>query len=241
MGKSFSVLVTLVGGIAVLVGGVLWWIGPNLASLAFYDSNRGQPYLVAEFVSGAADQLQPRYLQPLRQLVLSEGGVPRPALQLRHVANGRSADEWQHVLFYRIPQAQDVAQVMTSSPYGLLQDLTEGLRGMRLGSYTLSEIDTWQPALVICLVVDRENTQVDPLAPLLAGVAVHGGRILLNAELDVLNSAARWQRMVLIDFAGVDEALAWLGQPQVVTERDVVNSAAREFSLLLYEQPATGG
>ncbi len=240
MAKSFSVVITLSLGIALIVGGVLWWIGPNLASLAFVDSRRDEPFVVAEFVRGAApastEQMGPRYLQPLQQFVASEGGVAKPYYRLQHLANGRSADEWSHALFYQVPEAQRVAQLMTSSPYALMRESVDELRQISLGTYSQSEYANWRPSILICLVVGRESVHIDPLDALLADVATSGGRVVLNAQVDVLNSQAQWERMVVVDFNSTKDAMSWLNRPDILTERDITNSANREFAILLYEQ-----
>lgn len=236
MAKGFSIFITLAIGIAVIVGGVLWWIGPSLANLAFFDSRRSEPYVVIEFLRAAHEPLQNRYVAPLQQLVNSEGGQAMASYQLQHVANGRSRDEWNRVVFYQIPQAQDVAQIMTSSPYSLMQDSISELRAIRLGTYASSSQAEWQDTLLVFLIVPRQTAQLDPMSSLLADATASAGRVVLDAQVNALDSEVAWQRMLVMDFASQRQALDWLNSPAMVTERDIVNSANREFAVLLLQR-----
>ncbi|MEM9623594.1 MAG: hypothetical protein AAF993_18255 [Pseudomonadota bacterium] len=236
VGKGFSILITLAVGIAALVGGVLWWIGPSLAHLAFVDDRRADPYLVAEFLRGPVEPLQTRYIAPLQQLVTSEGGQSLAAYQLQYVANGQTRDEWPRLVFYRIPHARDVAQIMTSSPYGLMQDSITGLQAMRLGSYANSAHDEWQNTLLIFLVIARESTQLDPLTGLLAAATGSGGRVVLDAQIDPLDAEPPWQRMLVMDFPSDKVALDWLNSTAIGIERDLTSSANRDFAVMLYKR-----
>ena len=229
----------------LFVGTLLWWLGPQMANLAFFDTQRDQPYIVFEFVSANdAQTVEPLYQAPLAELVRSESAMVWPHFEQVHVQTGSVADEWHGLSIYQLAQAQHVVQVMTSAPYRLIQDYIT--RNLRLGSHDLLGQSELKQTLVVMLAQKRTSMNLDPLAAISAllvqqqtGSYNSDGRIILNTQPDILSLPDRapgWDRLLVLDFASVDQALKWLRLPSVLTERELVNAKTQAFAIVVLQR-----
>ena len=226
--------------ICLLVGGATFWMGPRLAHLAFIDARRGEPFTVLDFVRVSPEQaLEARYQYPLAGLFASEGGRVLADYRQVHVVEGRRRDEWQRLNVLHMSRAQDLAQIMTSAPYRLLQRGADSVESMKLGSYDTASSD-WRPGLVLWAAEVDADTR-DPFTSLRARVVDGPGRVVWDTQTQPFEGQARWSRVLAVDFASVDEALAWLRVKTMETERAVVNAGVRDLSLSVYERVGAGG
>jgi hypothetical protein len=220
--------------VVVLVGLGVWWVGPNLVNLAVFDSSRDKPYVLVDFVrSQSEDVYQARYLQPLAGLLASEGGELLGAYRLAHLVEGSVEDEWAYLNRLQVPRAQDLAQVMTSSPYRLMRDDIPGLHSVQLGSYELP-VSNWRPALVVWLVERRTDSLIDPLTSITAALGSSDGRIVWDAPVSALADGMSWNRILVVDFAAQSSAFAWLRHIDMETSRALANARVKRLALAVY-------
>ena len=115
--KSFGIFIAVLCVTALIVGGAVLWVGPQLVGLAVFDDQRDQPYMILDFARGGSSEImRTRYEEPLTGLVASEGGVFAGRYTMSHLLEGTRADEWSRLNRFHMAQAQDIAKVMTSSP-----------------------------------------------------------------------------------------------------------------------------
>ncbi len=213
--------------------GIVWWVGPQLVWLTFFESRSDRPYALMQFSQGEAS-LTARFRDPFAGLVLSEGGETLAKFPTHHLMEGRRADEWDGLGVHKLPGGRALVQVLTSSPYRLMVDQQENMSLLQLGSAQLPLHEDIRPALVVWLVEARPSTTLDPLSGVLANVPGSGGRVVWDVAPDVVNSSIEWDRLLLIDFADVPTALSWLRSTDLRVERAVTRSRAHSMALGVY-------
>jgi hypothetical protein len=234
--RSLNILISglLLAGAVVLL--LVWWIGPGMVNLALFDAQRNQPYTHLEFARGVEDEVfRARYEVPLAGLVASEQGVLVDSFELVHLLHGRTEDEWQSLSRLHMNQAKDLVQVMTSSPYRLMQQVDADLEVRALGSFA-PPVDNWRPVLVVMLGQTPATALLDPLAPMTSLLALGSGRLAWDASLTAFHSDARWDRMVVLDFADTQQALAWLRHADVSTARALSNARCNNLTVAVYQR-----
>lgn len=241
MAKSFGIFAGLMVAVVVLVGLGVWWVGPNLVNLALFDAQRDEPYAIVDFVrSDSEDVYQARYVQPLAGLLASEGGELLGAYRLAHLLEGSVEDEWAFLNRLQVPQAQDLVQVMTSSPYRLMRDNIPELDSVQLGSYQIP-VPKWRQVLVIWLVERREDALVDPLTSITAELSVGDGRVVWEAPVSALTDSMTWNHILVVDFAAESEAFEWLRDMDMETARALANAQAKRLALAVYARELSAG
>ena len=240
VGRGIGLLLGMLLVVGLLIGGATYWMGPRLTHLAFVDSQRGEPFTVLDFVRVAPEQaLTARYQHPLAGLFASEGGRLLADYRQVHVVEGRRSDEWQRLNVLHMVRAQDLAQIMTSEPYRLIQRGADKVESMKLGSYDTADGD-WRSGLVVW-AIDAEDNAPDPFTGLREQIAESPGRLVWDTTTRPFEGDARWSRVLAVDFANVDAALAWLRTKAMETERALVNARVHNLSLAVYERAAAGG
>ena len=232
--KRFGIFIAVLCVTALIVGGAVLWVGPQLVGLAVFDDQRDQPYMILDFARGGSSEImRTRYEEPLTGLVASEGGVFAGRYTMSHLLEGTRADEWSRLNRFHMAQAQDIAKVMTSSPYRLLREQISGFEHMQIGDY----VDTpprWGTVLAVWLVENHEDTLEDPLAGISALLPLGSGRVVWDAAIDVLSQSDDWQRIFVVEFTDELQATKWLRHMDMVTARGIANAQARRMSLALY-------
>ena len=238
MNRSLIIFVGVMAAllVALLIG--IWWMGPKLTRLAFFDGKSDEPYVVVEFARVAKEdeeRYQSRYLGPMTDLVVSEAGVSEPLYTVTHVMEGRRADEWTHLRRLLFPAAADLVQVMTGAPFRLIKQSLAAESVMQLGSYSV-ESSRWRDVIVVWLIAGAQSS--DFMQPLLVAAAQGGGRVVWDAPVELFEPGQRqpWDRIVVVDFDATQQALAWLRAPQIETERAISVARTDELSLLVYER-----
>lgn len=236
--KNFVTLSAAAAGAIALILLALFWVGMPLVNLALFDERRDQPYLLLEFARGApAEVLQARYAAPLARLVASEGGVQIGRYRLSHLLDGTRDDEWPHFSQFHMARAQDVAQVVTSSPYRAFAAFTDGVTQVRIGGYA-EKPPNWRGAFAIWLVEDLQNSEQDPLDNMRKLVQAGKGQVVWDRSIEALSVSQAWQRMFVVAFENEKAANAWLSQSEVSTARKIARAQARRMSLALYIREA---
>ena len=232
-----SVMAALVGTAGVLLIAA-WWIGPQLVQIALFDDQRDQPYLLLDFARAAGspgdDYLPSHYQQPLTGLIASEGGVLVGAYSLVQLLEGTRADEWNRLNNFHLSRAQDIAQVMTSSPYRLITTNTS-VKSVSLGHFAADPV-RWRPGLVIWLVKTAATSNIDNLAPVLATLAGTRGQVVWDKVPHIYHREQDWDRLVVLDFPSAEEALSWIRQPEVATARVIAGAKARHSMVAVYSR-----
>ncbi|MCR9262001.1 MAG: DUF1330 domain-containing protein [Pseudomonadaceae bacterium] len=234
--KSLGLIfVALIGAAGVLsIAG--WWIGPQLVQIALLDERRDQPYLLLDFVKTSGEQdeayLLSHYQQPLTGLIASEGGVPVGAYTLVQLFEGTRADEWSHLNNFHLSRAQDLAQVMTSSPYRIIAG-NGRVENFTLGHFSAQAV-RWRAGLVIWLVRASEHVAVDNLAPVLATLEGTSGRLVWDKAAHIYHREQDWDRLVVLDFPSAEDALNWMRDPEVATARVIAGAKARRSMVAVY-------
>jgi hypothetical protein len=231
MNRGLAWFVGLMLALGVLLGVGIWWIGPTLTNLAFVDERRSQAYVVLDLARDAKDSYRARYSLPLAELVLSEAGEVRDQYQLDHMLTGRVADEWRFLRLLKFSAATDLVQVLTSTPYRVLEESVEQNDVLKLGSFTMP-VAGWRPVLVVWLVASERA--VDPLGALIASAQSEQGRLVWDAKVDAIESQPRWDRVVVVDFADTATAYAWLRSDATDTERTVSRTRVADLALIVY-------
>ena len=220
--------------VVTLVGTGLLWVGPQLINLAFFDAQRDQPYYLIDFVRGQPQEVYTaRYQQPLAGLLASESGELLAGYHLSHLVEGELADEWAYVNRLRMEHARDLVQVMTSSPYRLMREHTQGLENAQLGSYVEAQAQ-WRDVLVVWLVQSRAGAPEHPLASVQAELEQGNGRVVWDAPASALNGGMSWNHVFVVDFASAPQAFTWLRQIEVQTARALANARADRLALAVY-------
>ncbi len=232
MVRGLGVLTGMLLLVAVLVGGATMWMGPGLANIAFIDPNRESPYTLLDFVRlEPAAALDARYHQPLVGLLASEGARLTSRYRQIYLLEGRRADEWQELSLVHLPRAQDLAQIMTSGPYRLINRGTSDIATLKLGSYEPA-VDQWRRGLIVWRAVAAD----DPFVTLRERLAATQGRIVWDSRVEVFEGDSRWNRILIADFTDIKAALDWLRSREMETERAILNSNVEDLSLAVYEK-----
>ncbi len=229
--RGLGILTGMLVLVAVLVGGATLWMGPGLANLAFIDPNREASYTLVDFVRlEPAGALEARYHQPLAGLLASEGARLASRYRQLYLLEGRRADEWQQLSLVRLPRAQDLAQIMTSGPYRLINRSVTDIATLKLGSYEPAA-DQWRRGLVVW----RASSATDPFVMVRERLAATQGRIVWDSQVEVFEGDSRWNRVLIADFIDMQTALAWLRSREMETERAILNGNVADLSLAVYE------
>ncbi len=225
----------------VLIAGIAWWMGPNLLHLALLNAQRDEPFTVLSFARGPEPQVyNSRFRTPLAALVASEGGALVDDYRLRHQLTGERRHTWQFLTRLQMQQARDVVQVVTGSPYRLMQQQVPGLQQHLLGSFQPAAAN-WRRVVVIWLLGHSDSLTdgaEDPMTPIFEQLSAGSGRLVWDASLTAIAEDAPWQRVVVVDFAREIEALAWLRSMDVNTARAVTNARVRGLALGVFEREA---
>lgn len=235
--RGVGIILGLVLALMGLLVAVNYWVGPKLVDLAIFDPARDQPYLLLDFARGPdPDVYTARYQAPLSGLVASEGGVFLGGYQLSHLMTGRGEDVWPYLNHFHMARAQDVVQVMTASPFRLLQQHIPLVESTQLGGY-LDAPPRWGEAVVVWLV-ERHRQGGDPLQPIREVLALGPGTIAWDADIDNLSGAAGWQYLMVVEFASEQAAMSWLRHTEVATARSLVNGNSRQLAVAVYARRA---
>lgn len=218
------------------MGGAAWWIGPQVVHIALFDAQRSEPYLIMDFVRPAQDSaaavLESHYQQPLSGLIASEGGVMLGAYRLVQLLEGTRADEWSHLNNFHLSRAQDLAQIMTSSPYRMIT------RGDQVTSFTVGHYFAnpvrWRAGLVVWLVQASSEQDSDPLTPIIETLTPTQGRLVWDKTPHLYHQESAWDRLLVIDFPSAELALAWIRQADVATTRVIASAKARRSMVAVY-------
>lgn len=218
------------------MGTAAWWIGPQVVHIALFDTQRSEPYLIMDFAQPAQDNaaavLDSRYQQPLSGLIASEGGVKLGGYSLVQLLEGTRADEWSHLNNFHLSRAQDLAQIMTSSPYRLVTR-SDQIKSFTLGQYFAKPI-RWRAGLVVWLVQASSEQNADPLAPVIATLETAQGRLVWDKIPHIYHQDNHWDRLLVMDFPSAELALAWIRQPDVATARVIASAKARRSMVAVY-------
>ena len=236
--KSLGLIIVVLIGAAGVLSIAGWWIGPQLVNIALFDDQRDQPYLLLDFAktSGVQDEdyLLTHYQQPLTGLITSEGGVTVGSYTLVQLLEGTRADEWSHLNNFHLSRAQDIAQVMTSSPYRLIANSGQ-VDNVTLGHFSAQPV-RWRAGLVIWLVRNSENVAVDNLAPVLATLGGTHGQVVWDKAVHIYHREQDWDRLVVLDFPSAQDALSWMRDPEVATARVIAGAKTRRSMVAVYGQ-----
>ncbi len=247
MGNRLGLIVLAGVSVVVLLSALAWWVGPALINLAVLDDRRDLPYTHLDFVRiDNAEVYQARYRMPLAGLVASEEGVVAQDYQLVHLMYGKSRDAWSRFALVQMNQAKDWVQVVTAGPYRLmLEALNKGVAEdahqsrtvdtLHLGSFDVPN-RVWRESLVLFMLQASDETQTDPLAPMLNEISTGDGRLVWDTPVLVTGSGAEWQRVVVVDFANPDSALAWLRQPQMLTAHALSNARSTSLAIAVFQR-----
>ncbi|XOV82272.1 MAG: hypothetical protein ACFHXK_15590 [bacterium] len=215
-----------------------WWIGPQLVHIALLDDKRDQPYLLLDFSRTADvrgdDYLHSHYQAPLTGLITSEGGVAVGSYQLVQLFEGTRADEWNYLHNFHLSRAQDIAQVMTSSPYRLIAD-DASVQHLTLGHFA-AQPERWRAGLIIWLVRRTQHGPADSLSDVLARLEGTSGQVVWDRAAHSYQSAQAWDRLVVLDFPTAQAALTWMRDPEVATLRVIAGAKVRQSVVAVYNR-----
>ncbi len=239
--KSLGLMIAALIGAAAVLSIAAWWIGPQLVHIALLDDQRDQPYLLLDFAKTTDDRgddyLISHYQEPLTGLIASEGGVAVGSYTLVQLLEGTRADEWSHLNNFHLSRAQDIAQVMTSSPYRLIA--TNGsVSNVSLGHFSAQPV-RWRAGLIIWLVRSSDHVSVDNLAPVLATLAGTTGQVVWDKAAHIYHPEQDWDRLLVVDFPSAQDALAWMRDPEVSTARVIASAKARRSMVAVYGRADT--
>lgn len=239
--KSLGLMIVALIGAGTVLSIAAWWIGPQLVHIALLDDQRDQPYLLLDFAKTTDDRgddyLFSHYQEPLTGLIASEGGVAVGSYTLVQLLEGTRADEWTHLNNFHLSRAQDIAQVMTSSPYRLIA--TSGqVSSVSFGHFAAQPV-RWRAGLIIWLVRRSDNVATDNLAPVLATLAGTAGQVVWDKAVHIYHREQDWDRLVVLDFPSAQDALAWIRDPEVATARVIASAKARRSLVAVYGRADT--
>ena len=233
--SSFFIGALTVG--IVIVGGIAWWLGPNLLHLALLNTQREEPFTVLSLARGAEPQVySSRFRMPLAALVASEGGVLVDDYRLRHQFTGERRHTWDYFTRLQMQQARDIVQVATGSPYRLMQQQVPGLQQRLLGSFETAE-PNWRQVALIWFLRNFETATTgpdDPMAPVFEQLPSGSGRLVWDAPITAIDEDASWHRLVVVDFEREAEALAWVRSVDVAAARALTNARVRKLALGIF-------
>ena len=233
MSVSIRVLAIVVLLVAGTVGGVVWWMGPKLAHMAFLDAQRSEPFVfldLARFRDAGVHRA--RYDGPVQELFASEGGVAMAEYALVHLVQGRRSDEWESLTAWHMDRAQDLVQAMTSEPYRLALDSATS-HVLKIGSYEVPKED-WRPGIVVWLGASREGALGSPFVNVLERLEASNGRVVWEAAVDSVAQPAHWSDILVIDFEDDHRALGWLRSEEMAIVRDTTNAGLRDLAVAVY-------
>ncbi len=238
MSRAISGFIVFCLLLTAAVGALVWWVGPNLLSLAFDRQSARTPYFVV-FLRRSDPT---GYAQAFTRLYASGGLESEPAGKLYWHQNnlalisGKRADEWEYLDVVRFETGRDFVRLATSVEH---RDLA-GLLDDRVIFGTKTPPAVLQPRPLQLWLLAREP-QAGALEQWSAGPAEAGVRIVWDAPVTVLEGAAGthedWDRLLVLDIADSQAGLSWLGSPEAQTALSLLSSLTSAVNLWMLRPP----
>ncbi|MBT7333828.1 MAG: hypothetical protein HN856_05570 [Gammaproteobacteria bacterium] len=234
--KSYRGLLGILAAGIVFIALLIWWVGPAIVRLAIIDERRNLPFTQLSFARAEdLDVYRARFQKPLASLVASEQGVMLDSYHLVHVIDGEQADEWPILNRTDMLQATDLVNLVTGSPYRLMQRYVDGLELLQLGGFVVPA-SNWRKCIVVIISQSLTGTGPDSLLPVVSLIDPAQGQLVWDTPVIATQFNAGWDRVVVVDFAEVDVALNWLRSAQMVNARAISSSKSKRLATIVFKR-----
>ena len=226
MPRNLLIFVGALVLVALLCAGLVWWLGPGMVRLAFFDDQRDQPYVVFDLFS--SDELGD-YSEQLDASVVALGGEVSPRYRLSYLAEGSRTDERLALHVVQLAHATEAVQVFTSSQFRE-QAGRAAYAGTKFGSYEAWPLE-WPAVMVVWLAERAAGQELDPFRSLQAALVE---RPVYRSSIQMIEGEVDWRDVLVIAFddyvagngeQGAKEAgrLRLEGKDYIVQEGDVMH------------------
>jgi hypothetical protein len=214
--------------------GLVWYVGPTLAAIAFDGTRRDAPYFVlhvARDLSGTGVAETAQYQEHFHELAAFDGAkriwqAAGVRLHEARVRSGRRPGSPDLMEVFAFPKGSDVVQMMTTAEVRRL--LNGSLREtLLIGTRTPPHLIT-AGSSVIVLYQAVEDAKRPPFGEpgrsgWLAALEGHQGHVAWDAPIEWLRGRERWNRVMWLEFSDPRTAAGWLRDPATVTGRAIAS------------------
>ncbi len=222
--------------LAVAVAGVVWWMGPPLAQLAF-DGERGQRPFFTLFLQPGKDTAADFQGQFLQQLVPAQGTASLSWQASQPVVvSGSMADEWDAVLAINFATGRDFVRLVTSQDYRAIRGQMPGEGQLLVGTSDAPLKALAHPAALLLLVSSQDAAALETWLTTVGDV---GGELLWDAGAVVIEQtdqeAASWNRLLLVGSADKVALQTWAFSLDAQTASALLKAKSTRLNLWLVQ------
>lgn len=224
--------------LALLVA-VRWWMGPVMSELMFDDERRAAPLVALSFLTGPSDALDAvdGKAAALSNLMRTEGASLAWFGSTQLVMTGSVADEWQRVAAVRFDKGAGFVDVVTSGDYRDVLGAEPETRRLLLvaRSEPAAPLATDARVVLFLFAPGENKTPRTTISALVDKAVAHGGRLVWQTEVDVLQGDAEFGLMVAMQFdpeVGIEN---WLGDEHAALDRSLAQQSFHDIVVTVLE------
>ena len=223
--------------------GVVWYMGPALAGIVVDKDRRESPYYLLQLLPGAtasAGSPAPSYRSRFVTLAAADDADLIWQGGAVEVAEGSVLLDVTGVQLMQFSTGADVVQVLTSSAYRALEADFPDVAVRHLGTSLPPEPLAADAATVVVLYRADADDSTAPLGEpgdrgWLALLPRFRGLVLWDTPVATVRGSGDWNRVLLIQFADIATAEAWLNDPNTATERAIARKQVDEMVVLVVQ------
>ena len=232
--------------LAVVTGGVVWYVGPTLAGIVVDEAKREQPYYLLQLLPARAAEpgAAASYRSRFAELAAEDGGRVLWLGGKVEVMEGSVLLDVAGLQLVEFPTGADLVQMFTGGALRDLENDFSAARPRHLGTSIAPGELAPDAATVAVLYRAEANRDNPPLGKpgergWLALLPSYHGEVRWDAPVASIAGRSPWNRVLLVQFPDRGAAEGWLADPITATERAIAGKAVDEMVVLSVQPSLT--